>query len=255
MACDKDTPLFNPGGKRENMENKTDPQDKARYVRKMFGAIAGRYDLMNRLMTGGRDGDWRREAVALVDLPPGGRALDVGTGTGDFLPLLASTAPDVEAIGVDFTWEMLAAGRYKLATHGNRTLFAAADALALPFGDNTFDAVVNGFLLRNVADLRTALAEMARVTRSGGHVVCLEITNPTLPIFRNLFRFYFHHLVPHIGGFISGRPEAYHYLPQSVDRFVTPDELARLLADVGLREVRYHRFGLGTVTLHAGVKP
>jgi len=150
------------------MENKTDPQDKARYVRKMFGAIAGRYDLMNRLMTGGRDGDWRREAVALVDLPPGGRALDVGTGTGDFLPLLASTAPDVEAIGVDFTWEMLAAGRYKLATYGNRTLFAAADALALPFGDNTFDAVVNGFLLRNVADLRTALAEMARVTRSRG---------------------------------------------------------------------------------------
>ncbi len=237
------------------MENKYDPQDKARYVRKMFGAIAGRYDLMNRLMTGGRDGDWRREAVALVHLSPGGRALDVGTGTGDFLPLLADAAPDVDVIGVDFTWEMLAAGRNKLAPYGDRATFAAADALALPFDDNTFDAVVNGFLLRNVTDLRTALAEMARVTRPGGHVVCLEITNPTLPLFRELFRFYFHHLVPRIGGFISGRPEAYHYLPQSVDRFVTPDELARLLADVGLREVRYRRFGLGTVTLHAGVKP
>lgn len=230
-------------------------QDKARRVRDMFGAIAGRYDLMNRLMTGGRDGAWRRQAVTLAALPAGGRALDVGTGTGDFLPLLAAAAPAVYAIGVDFTWEMMAAGRGKLQSHRGHTAFAAADALTLPFPDNSFDAVVNGFLLRNVADLPVALAEMARVTRPGGRVVCLEITRPTLPVFRTAFRFYFHRLVPLIGGLISGRRGAYAYLPQSVDRFVSPDGLTHLLTAVGLRNVRYRRLGLGTVTLHVGVKP
>ncbi len=231
------------------------PQDKARRVRDMFGAIAGRYDLMNRLMTGGRDAAWRREAVVLAALPAGGRALDVGTGTGDFLPLLANAAPDASAIGVDFTWGMMAAGRDKLARQGGVTTFAAADALALPFPDDSFDAVVNGFLLRNVADLPLALAEMARVTRPGGRVVCLEITRPTLPVFRTVFRFYFHRLVPVIGGLISGRRGAYAYLPQSVDRFVSPDGLTHLLTAVGLRDVRYRRLGLGAVTLHVGVKP
>jgi len=231
------------------------PPDKARRVRAMFGAIARRYDLMNRLMTGGRDGAWRREAVALAALPAGGRALDVGTGTGDFLPLLSRAAPGVFAVGADFTWEMMLAGREKLGPHRHTTAVAAADALALPFPDGTFDAVVNGFLLRNVADLRAALAEMARVARPGGRVVCLEITRPTLPIFRVIFRVYFHRIVPLLGGLISGRPEAYRYLPRSVEGFVSPRELADLLTDVGLRDVRYWRRGLGTVTLHVGVKP
>jgi demethylmenaquinone methyltransferase/2-methoxy-6-polyprenyl-1,4-benzoquinol methylase len=221
----------------------------------MFGAIAGRYDLMNRLMTGGRDGAWRREAVTLAAVPAGGRALDVGTGTGDFLPLLSRAAPGVFAVGADFTWEMMCAGREKLDPYHHNATFTAADALALPFPDDTFDAVVNGFLLRNVADLRAALAEMVRVARPGGRVVCLEITRPTLPVFRAVFRLYFHRIVPLLGGLISGRPTAYRYLPRSVEGFVSPQELADLLSDVGLRDVRYWRRGLSTVTLHLGVKP
>ncbi len=234
----------------------------------MFAAIAHRYDLMNWLMTLGQDQAWRREAVAHVAPPVGGVMLDVGTGTGDFLPLLADAAPGVRAVGVDFTYAMMATGREKLiadrrktllisgqrSAFGGHWLFVAGDALCLPFPDDTFDGLVNGFLLRNVVDLRQALAEMRRVVKPGRRVVCLEITNPTLPVFRDLFHYYFHHLVPIIGGIISGRPEAYAYLPESVARFVAPVDLARLMEEVGLSQVRYRLLALGTVAIHVGIK-
>lgn len=228
--------------------------EKAKYVNRMFAAISHRYDLMNWLMTFGQDQAWRRVAVAEVAPPPDGVILDVGTGTGDFLPLLASAAPGVRAFGVDFTYAMMAQGLEKLNGYGARTVFVAGDALCLPFPDDTFDELVNGFLLRNVADLQQALAEMRRVVKPGGRVVCLEITNPTLPVFRDLFQLYFHRVVPLIGGIISGRPDAYTYLPQSVARFVSPDELAQLMEDVGLGHVRYRLLALGTVAIHVGEK-
>jgi demethylmenaquinone methyltransferase/2-methoxy-6-polyprenyl-1,4-benzoquinol methylase len=150
---------------------------------------------------------------------------------------------------------MLAVAREKLrvADPSGRVRLVAADALQLPFEARTFACVTSAFLLRNLADLGRGLAEMRRVTRPGGRVVALEITQMTLPVVAPLFRLYFDRVVPRIGRLVSGDALAYTYLPQSVARFLTPDELDRLMAEVGLRAVRHRRLGLGTITLHTGV--
>lgn len=228
--------------------------DKARFVRAMFTRIAHRYDLMNGLMTFGRHQAWRRATARLAAPRPGGLVLDVATGTGDLALALLEVARVRRVLGVDFSEGMLAVGERKLRGSGfaERVNLVASDALCLPFPDGTFDGVTSAFLLRNLADLRQGLAEMRRVAKPGGTVVALEIAQPTLPGFKRLFGWYFHALVPRIGGIVSGDRDAYTYLPWSVDRFVSPDELGRLMESVGLRRVSYRRLGLGTVTIHAG---
>ncbi len=228
--------------------------DKARYVQEMFTRIAERYDLMNGLMTFGRHRTWRRIAVRLTHPIPGGLALDVATGTGDLALALLDAGPIRHVVGVDFSEGMLRVGARKLARKdaGRRVSLVVGEALALPFRDRTFACVTSAFLLRNLADLRQGLAEMRRVTQPGGRVVALEITQPTLPGFAAVFRWYFHGLVPRIGRLVSGDADAYSYLPQSVDRFLSPPELAQVLEDTGFREVSYRRLGLGTVTVHVG---
>jgi demethylmenaquinone methyltransferase/2-methoxy-6-polyprenyl-1,4-benzoquinol methylase len=227
--------------------------DKASRVRAMFGRIAPRYDLMNRLMTGGRDQAWRRKAARLADPPAGSLALDLATGTADLALAFLAETPIRGVVGVDFVEGMLRLGRDKLAARGEgRIRLVAGDALSLPFPDAAFGCVASAFLLRNLADLAAGLVEMRRVTAPGGSVVALEITQPTLPGWREAFRLYFHHVVPAIGALVSGNRDAYTYLPQSVERFVPPAELARLMGAVGLRDIRIARVGLGTVTIHAG---
>ncbi len=227
-------------------------QERATYVRAMFGRIAPRYDLMNRLMTGGQDAAWRRLAVNEAQLPPGGRLLDVATGTGDIALQASQTDSDARVVGADFTSEMLRLGQAKPDAEMIR--WTCADALHLPFPVNSFDAVISGFMMRNVADIAAALAEQRRVTRPGRRVVCLEISRTSVPLFKHLFRLYFYHLVPLIGGLISGNPEAYAYLPNSLTEFLTADELAKVMRSVGLQEVRYRRLMLGTVAIHVGIK-
>lgn len=227
--------------------------DKATRVRAMFAGIAPRYDLMNALMTGGRDQAWRRAAARAAAPPRGALALDLATGTGDLARALLAEAGVRGVVGVDFVEGMLRLGRVKAQAAGERRVrFLAGDALALPFADASFGCVASAFLLRNLADLRAGLAEMRRVTAPGGSVVALEITQPTLPGWRQAFRLYFHHVIPAVGAFIAGNRDAYTYLPQSVDRFVTPAELAGLMEAVGLRDVTVRRVGLGTVTIHVG---
>lgn len=228
--------------------------DKARFVRAMFTRIAYRYDLMNSLMTFGRHRAWRRAAALMVAPRPGGLALDIATGTGDLALALLDVTQVRRVFGIDFSEGMLAVGRQKLQGSGlgDRVSFVVGDALSLPFPERTFDGVTSAFLLRNLADLRQGLTEMRRVVKPGGAVVALEIAQPTLPAFRQLFRWYFHRLVPWAGGIISGDREAYTYLPRSVDRFVTPHELGRMMEAVGLKGVTYRRLGLGTVTIHVG---
>ena len=229
--------------------------DKARFVSQMFSRIAERYDLMNGLMTLGMHHAWRRVAARQTTPVPAGPALDLATGTADLAIELRTIHPRRAIVGADFSSGMLEIARGKLARAGpwNDIRLVAADALALPFQDHAFACVTSAFLLRNLADLEQGLREMTRVTRRGGRVVALEITQVTFPGFAPLFRFYFHRVVPCVGQLVSGDAEAYAYLPQSVDRFLTPDELSALMMKVGLRDVTYRRLGLGTVTVHTGV--
>jgi demethylmenaquinone methyltransferase/2-methoxy-6-polyprenyl-1,4-benzoquinol methylase len=229
--------------------------EKARFVSAMFSRIARRYDLMNGLMTLGMHHNWRRVAARQTIASPDGPALDLATGTGDLAIDLAEVHPHRTVVGADFSLGMLAVARDKLdgLDEARRVRLVAADALALPFGTRTFACVTSAFLLRNLADLEQGLREMQRVTRPGGRVVALEITQMRAPGFTALFRFYFHHVVPWIGQLVGGDREAYCYLPQSVDRFVTPGELVALMGKVGLRGVTYRRLGLGTVTIHTGI--
>ena len=234
----------------------TTDTDKARRVRAMFDRIAPRYDLMNALMTAGRDQAWRRAAARLAAPAPGSVALDLATGTADLALALLEETRVRSVVGVDFVEGMLRLGRDKLAGRGERRIhLVVGDALALPFPDRAFGCVASAFLLRNLGDLAAGLAEMRRVTASGGSVVALEITQPTLPGWREAFRLYFHHVVPAVGALVAGNRDAYTYLPRSVERFVTPPELARLMAEVGLYDVRITRVGLGTVAIHVGRAP
>jgi demethylmenaquinone methyltransferase/2-methoxy-6-polyprenyl-1,4-benzoquinol methylase len=228
------------------------PEQKASYVRTTFGRIARRYDLMNRLMTLGRDRAWRRYTVKRAEVPAEGWVLDIATGTGDLALETLSQEPQARVVGLDFTPEMLDLARDKAKAVGIPFGLVAADALRLPFAEAALDSVVTGFALRNVTDIPAAFAEMARVVRPGGRVACLEIAKPRHRFLRRLFEFYFYRLVPLLGGWITGERSAYTYLPHSLTAFLTPDEIAAVMRRTGWQEVDYRRMMLGTVAVHAG---
>lgn len=232
-------------------------------MREMFSRIAWRYDLMNRVMTVGRDRAWRRYTVEQA-LPldadtrtlnqGAGRVLDVATGTGDLALEVLRSRPDMRVVGLDFVPEMLLLAQTKAETADAAPALTAADALRIPFPEATFDAVVTGFALRNVTDIPAAFAEMARVTRPGGRVGCLEIAKPEHALLRRMFALYFYRFVPLIGGIITGQRSAYTYLPHSLTAFLTPPEIAEVMRQTGWREVRYRRLMFGTVAVHVGVR-
>ena len=246
--------------------------EKAAYVNQMFAGIAHRYDLLNRLMTGGQDVSWRREVVALCRLPASGRLLDVGTGTGDIAYEAKRTSRDAEVIGCDFTFEMMDVGRRKRSIGSSRSLgggrpgrveFVQGDGLHLPFADGYFDAVASGFLLRNVTDVDTCLAEQRRVTRPGGRIVCLETSPPPPTMLEPLLSFYMLRVIPVIGQLFSTgigkegeafrpRDSAYRYLPQSTVAFLQPEETARQIERAGFRQVSFVRKMMGTIAIHVG---
>jgi demethylmenaquinone methyltransferase/2-methoxy-6-polyprenyl-1,4-benzoquinol methylase len=230
------------------------PEQKAVYVERMFARIAPGYDRMNRVMTMGMDRGWREYAVRAAAPPAAGRALDVGSGTGDFLIELAAWMPDGFAVGLDFTVPMMQAGLTKLAAAGGRAGFVGGDALRLPFPDGCFDAITTGFTMRNVSDIGQAFAEMWRVARPGGVVVCLEVARPRNPLLRLGHRIYFEQVVPRLTALLGGDPTAYTYLPQSARAFPDQPTLARIMEATGWREVRYTLLGLGAVAVHTAIK-
>lgn len=234
------------------------PEEKAVFVREMFTAIAPRYDLLNRVMSLGLDGQWRRWAVLHARVRRGDRALDVATGTGDLAIALARrVGPTGEVVGLDFSAGMLALAERKGRERGleRRMRWVHGDALALPFADGEFDAATVAFAGRNVTDLRRYFAELRRVVRPGGRVVHLEISRPTLPVFRELFRLYFYNVVPLVEGRLAGARGAYTYLPNSLTLFPAPAALARIMEGAGLRGVSGFPLALGAVTIHVGVAP
>jgi len=233
------------------------PQEKYSYVNQMFARIAPRYDLMNRLMTGGQDRQWRKLLVKKIQLPPQGKLLDIATGTGDIaFEALQQRADLTHVVGADFTLPMMTVGqrRFPNLSQRHRLSWSGADTLHLPFPDNHFDAVVSGFLMRNVINVPLALADQVRVCKPGGYVAVLEIPRPAETLFGQLFRLYFHQVVPRLGALISGQADAYTYLPQSADVFLRPDELKLEMERAGLHDVSYTMLMFGTVALHVGCK-
>ena len=226
------------------------PEQKAVYVERMFARIAPGYDRMNRLMTFGMDDSWRERAVEMIAPPAAARVLDVGCGTGAFLPLLAPWLPDGLAVGVDYTVAMLQAGRQNRERAGNRAVFVGGDALRLPFADHSFDALTTGFVMRNVTDIQAAFHEMWRVARPGAVLACLEVARPRNPLLRVGHRLYFERVVPLLVQAFGGDVTAYTYLPQSARDFPPPGALADLMRAAGWAEVRYEFLGLGAVAVH-----
>ncbi len=233
---------------RQREEGFADPSGSDR----IFADIAGRYDAMNRLMSLGQDRRWRRLTAEALSLRSRARVLDVGVGTGDMAMALRDCLPDAKVVGVDATRPMMDVGRSKPSMQAIE--LAQADGLHLPFRNGHFDGVVSAFLLRNVTDVKQALSEQRRVVRSGGRVACLEMSWPRTPVFGVLFRIYFAVLMPWVTGLLTGQPAAYRYLPRSVQRFQTPEELTEVMVQVGLNDVRCRKLALGTVTLHVGVR-
>jgi len=228
-------------------------EQRAAAVRTMFARIVPRYDLMNRLMTGGQDVKWRRQAAALA-CPAGGSALDLATGTGDLAIELRRQGARL-VVGADFCEPMLAAAAAKLRTLDITSIrLVAADATLLPFGDGTFDAVASAFLLRNVVDLPRCLSEMLRVLRPGGKAVALELTHLRRGARLAAFAFYFQRVVPWLGSLVSGDRSAYRYLPASLGPFPDAKRLAGLLRSAGFDPVGYRHVGLGALAIHVGTK-
>lgn len=228
------------------------PLDKSgRRIRDMFSAVAPRYDLLNRLISGFLDEGWRRRAAAAVDAAPSGRVLDLCAGTGDQARAVRRRGRRVAA--ADFTVAMLALARPKLARlDPPRPVPLAADALALPFRDDAFAGAVVSFGLRNVADLDLALRELARVVVSGGRLVVLEAAVPRATLLRWGHAAWTRWGLPILGRILSPRASAYEYLPASVAAFPQRERFLARMADAGFTGVSYRDLGLGAVCLYTG---
>lgn len=223
--------------------------ERAQYVQSMFTKIAHRYDLMNRLMTGGQDVRWRKEVIRLTKLHPHGSVLDLGTGTGDLAREMLTQYPKAQVTAADFTLEMMCVGKRS----GNLN-FSAADALSLPFKEHTFDAIVSGFLMRNVSDVQQTLREKHRVLKPGGRIVILDTTRPKKNWLSPFIKFHMHVIIPALGRMLSGYREAYTYLPDSTEQFLNAEELTVRMVAVGFRRVNFKRLMLGTIAIHWGEK-
>ena len=224
-------------------------KERATYVQGMFTKIARRYDLMNRIMTGGQDAHWRKRVIELARLRSNSSLLDLGTGTGDLAREALFQFPQAKVIAADFTLEMMRVGR----ENGDLN-FSAADALRLPFNDGSFDAVVSGFLMRNVIDLQKAIQEQYRVLKKGGRMVILDTTRPKKNMLTPFIWLHMHFVIPTLGGLLTGEKDAYRYLPETTEGFVTAEALASRMAAVGFKRLDFQRVMFGTIAIHWGEK-
>ena len=215
----------------------------------MFTRIAGRYDLMNRLMTLGQDLRWRREVIRRAGITPESPLLDLGAGTGDLTREAQRQQPGCRCVAADFTLGMMKAG--DLRGHLD---WSAADALHLPFPEDVFDAVVSGFLMRNVLDVNLALQEQLRILKTGGRIVILDTTHPPRNLLTPFLWLHLHLVIPLLGTLITGQREAYTYLPESTEKFLYAEQLASAMREAGFTNVAFRRRMLGTIAIHWGIK-
>lgn len=237
-------------------------EEKEVYVNQVFDSIAKDYDRMNNLMTWGMLPAWQRLVMSKTGLRPGDCAIDVCCGTGEMAYQLKEiVGPKGCVVGLDFSAEMLRIARHKQAELGPSSVdFVQGDALAMPFDDDTFGAATNGFALRNVRDIKATFAEMRRVIRPGGMVVCIDVSRPANPLFAAFFDLYYYRFVPFLGHLvdrnrkIAGVYPAYTWLAESLRTFPPPEALQQLMLDVGLQDVGYRRVGFGAATIIWGRK-
>jgi len=223
--------------------------ERAKYVQNMFTQIAARYDVMNRLMTGGQDIRWRKRVIELARLDNSASLLDLGTGTGDLAREALSVFPQSQVVAADFTFEMMRVGQKTSPLN-----FSTADALRLPFGDSSFNAVVSGFLMRNVIDLQKALEEQYRILKDGGCVVILDTTRPKKNLLSPFIWLHMHLIIPTLGGLLTGARDAYRYLPETTEGFVTAEEMSSRMAQAGFKQIGFQRLMFGTIAIHWGEK-
>lgn len=232
-------------------------QQKEQFVREMFNAIAGRYDLMNGLMSFGLDRAWRRFAVRCADIKPGGCGLDICCGTGMLaIELARAASPGGQVTGLDFSEKMLAVAHKNIqkSIFRDTIRFIQGNAMQLTFEDNTFDCVTVGWGLRNVPDIEVALSEMVRVVKPGGKVVSLDMGHPDIPVFKQLYWLWFKKAIPAMGRLWSDNKRAYAYLHDSARVFPHQRELARTFAKAGLIDTTFHNLAGGAVAVVEGRK-
>jgi demethylmenaquinone methyltransferase / 2-methoxy-6-polyprenyl-1,4-benzoquinol methylase len=218
-------------------------------VRTMFDSIAWRYDLANHLLSCGFDFHWRRRAARIVASWKPDKIVDLATGTGDLALAIQRNLADADLIGVDFSEEMLAIAKQKGVPQ-----VIAADALALPFADRSFDCVTIAFGLRNMKDWGAALREMSRVLDATGHLLVLEFSLPRLPILRGIYRFYLHRLLPLLGSFLTQKKSAYDYLGDSIEEFPGGEAMLRLMDANGFCNAGAEPLTGGIVTIYTATK-
>ena len=226
------------------------PNDRsAEAVRAMFGSIARRYDLANHVLSCGCDFLWRRRAARIVASWNPQKVVDLAAGTGDLTLALGKALPHSEIIAADFSEEMLAIAKAKGVGK-----VVTADALALPFGDGSFDCLTIAFGLRNIKDWSAALQQMARVLNNNGHLLIMEFSLPSMPVFRGAYRFYLHRVIPILGSMLTGRKSAYDYLGDSIEQFPGGEKMLRLIEGNGFRNAAAQPLSGGIVTIYTATK-
>jgi demethylmenaquinone methyltransferase/2-methoxy-6-polyprenyl-1,4-benzoquinol methylase len=225
---------------------------RAAYVQTMFGRIAHRYDLLNRLMTLGQDIRWRRELIQRINLSSQAVVLDTGAGTGDLALEIRHFHPQTLVVASDFTYEMVLVGKQRPGA--DAVHWVIADAMQLPFATECADAVVSGFLLRNVPDVPRTLEEQYRALKPGGRVGSIDTSPPRDNWLRPFLEFHLHKVIPFLGKLIAGDAEAYTYLPDSTEKFLTAEDLAAAFEAAGFRAVGFLRRMFGTIGIHWGQK-
>jgi demethylmenaquinone methyltransferase/2-methoxy-6-polyprenyl-1,4-benzoquinol methylase len=270
MALWHNPDWFDAGRRREQLDDHIEQTGKARFgirtfeenekvraVRRHFNRVAPRYDFMNSLLSFGIQHVWKRAAIRMLGLRPGDRVLDVCGGTGDLAILAAQrTGPAGRVVIYDINWSMLAAGRPKIDPFPDLAHigYVQGDAEQISFPDNTFDAAMVGFGIRNLTHLQRGFAEMHRVLKPGGRILCLEFSRPVHGWFRSLYDFYSFNIMPLLGQLLAGSAESYACLPETIRMFPLPDELCAMLGRLGFGQVTYRPFTDGIAVAHVGVK-